>query len=59
MSWRISTEKRNTEREYWVNGVQLRGKDFYTINLSYGNRGWMVSVSVSMKYLSFNRYRFT
>lgn len=32
-----------TEKKYWKNGFQVRGKNFYTITLSIFNLGIMLS----------------
>lgn len=42
----------NTEQKYWVNGIQKRGKDFFTIAGSIKNKAFLLSFSFSMKYLN-------
>lgn len=48
---------KTTEKIYWVNGIQIRGKDFYTINFNISNVGIMIAFSYSLKYLSFNIFK--
>jgi hypothetical protein len=44
----------STEKKYWVNGIQKRGKDFITISTSFKNKAVLLSFSISLKYLSIN-----
>jgi hypothetical protein len=34
---------KKTEKQYWVNGYQVRGKNFKTFTISIGNIGIMIS----------------
>ena len=57
-NWRISTElNRKTQKEFWVNGHHVRGKDFHTFAASFRNKAVLLSFSWSGKYLSFNTYK--
>jgi hypothetical protein len=50
---------RNTEKKYWVNGMQKRGKDFYTIAGSIKSKAFLLSFSISMKYLNLQFFNLT
>lgn len=50
---------RNTELKYWQNGIQKRGKDFYTIAGSIKNKSFLLSFSISMKYLNLQFFNIT
>jgi len=38
-----------TEKKHWVNGYQIRGKNFKTLNLSLFNYGVMFSGRILLK----------
>lgn len=48
-----------TEKKYWVNGLQIRGKDFYTLNGNIGKYGFMFSFSYSLKHISLSFFKLT
>ena len=50
---------KNTELKYWKNGIQKRGKDFYTITGSIKNKAFLFSFSFSMKYINLEFYNLT
>jgi hypothetical protein len=50
---------KNTELKYWTNGIQKRGKDFYTIAGSIKNKAFLLSFSISMKYLNLQFFNLT
>lgn len=50
---------KNTEVKHWVNGVQKRGKDFYTIAGSIKNKAILLSFSISTKYLNLQFFNLT
>lgn len=50
---------RNTEAKHWQNGIQKRGKDFYTITGSIKNKSFLLSFSISMKYLNLQFFNLT
>ena len=47
----------NTEKMYWVNGIQKRGKDFFTITSSFKSFALMLAFSYSMKFISLNFFK--
>ncbi len=50
---------RNTELKYWQNGIQKRGKDFYTIAGSIKNKAVLLSFSFSLKCINVEFYNLT
>ena len=50
---------RNTEQKYWVNGIQKRGKDFYTFTGSIKNKAFLFSFSFSLKHIGIEFYNLT
>ena len=50
---------KNTELKYWKNGIQKRGKDFYTIAGSIKSKAFLLSFSISMKYLNLQFFNLT
>jgi len=48
---------KTTELKYWVNGVQVRGKDFYTLTFRIKKIGVMFALSISLRYLSLNMFK--
>ena len=50
---------RNTEQKYWVNGMQKRGKDFYSITGSIKNKAFLFSFSFSLKCINVEFYNLT
>lgn len=50
---------RNTEQKYWVNGIQKRGKDFYSITGSIKNKAFLLSFSFSLKCINVEFYNLT
>jgi len=50
---------KNTELKYWQNGVQKRGKDFYTAAGSIKNKAFLISFSLSKKYLNIEFFNLT
>lgn len=56
--WRISTEfNRKTEKKYWVNGHQVRGKDHHSFAASLRNRAILFTFSWSAKYVSLSTFK--
>lgn len=43
---------KKTEKKYWINGIQKRGKDFYTLAFSIKNKALLISFSFSKKYIN-------
>ena len=50
---------RNTEAKHWQNGIQKRGKDFYSITGSIKNKAFLFSFSFSMKCINVEFYNLT
>lgn len=50
---------KNTELKHWKNGIQKRGKDFYTIAGSIKNKSFLLSFSISMKYFNLQFFNLT
>lgn len=44
-----------TEKKYWINGIQKRGKNFYTLTMSLFNLGLMISGKKIPTKLTFYR----
>ena len=47
----------NTEKKHWVNGIQKRGKDFFTITSSFKSLAFILSFSYSMNFISLNFFK--
>lgn len=43
---------KNTEKKHWKNGIQKRGKDFYTVAGNIKNKAFLFSFSISLKYIN-------
>ncbi len=50
---------KNTELKYWQNGIQKRGKDFYTITGSIKNKAFLFSFSISLKHIGIEFFNLT
>jgi len=50
---------KNTELKYWQNGIQKRGKDFFTVAGSIKSKAFLLSFSISMKYLNLQFFNLT
>jgi len=50
---------KNTELKHWKNGIQKRGKDFFTVAGSIKSKAFLLSFSISMKYLNLQFFNLT
>jgi hypothetical protein len=50
---------RSTERKYWKNGHDVRGKDFHTFAASTKNYGFMFSFGFSTRYINIQLFHLT
>lgn len=50
---------KNTELKYWQNGIQKRGKDFFTVTGSIKNKAFLLSLSLSLKHFGIEFFNLT
>ena len=48
---------KTTKSDHWINGIQLRGKDFYSFSWNIKTIGVLFCFSISKKYLSFDLFK--
>jgi hypothetical protein len=54
--WDFIFSRNETEKKHWVNEMQKRGKDFYSLAISFKNIAFLFCFSFSCKYISINRF---
>lgn len=54
--WKFSGMQ-TTELKHWCNGIQVRGKDFYSLAWSVKKMGFLFCFSFSLRYISFNLFK--